>query len=137
MSGLMNRPPGWRWGDLIPSRGHARCYGCHRPWNVTRGHVSVSYSPTRSQSTLCPPCWEGSTVDERVEAHLWACDEWAWMEARSEVKSPEHVPAEVAAARIEQAIRAGDLRMWATPDELDGGALGLWFPNATTTTEEE
>lgn len=33
---VMNTPPGWRPGNLIPGRGNQRCFGCHRPWWVVR-----------------------------------------------------------------------------------------------------
>jgi hypothetical protein len=69
--------PGYRPADLIPSRGYARCYGCHRPWwAIPDDGYSVPYAASRSASAMCTGCWESSTLDERLAAYRWLADQW-------------------------------------------------------------
>lgn len=115
----MDRPPGFRRGDLIPAVRSGRCYGCHRPWGSVGDRVSVSYRDDSagvvadfpvvavgsSQFALCRSCWDVASVEERVEAHTWTCTEWARLG-----RSPHEV--EAILSQIMEAIRADDLDMW-------------------------
>lgn len=74
-------PPGWKPGDLIPSRGASRCYGCHFPWWAARSYHSVPTDETgRSHMfALCQHCWDHTGTDERLTAYRWLIDQWVAM----------------------------------------------------------
>lgn len=82
MNGCLDRLPGWRPADLIPSFGFARCYGCHRPWwwiekvDPAPAHHSVGYAPGASAFALCERCWKRSTTEQRIVAYQWLFEQW-------------------------------------------------------------
>lgn len=86
------RPPRWRWPMLIPWHWPARrrCYRCRwaldaemppelRADRKPSRYVWITGLPGFGDASvnipaLCVPCWESSTVDERVQAHVWLWD---------------------------------------------------------------
>lgn len=69
----IDRPPGWKVGDLIPSRGCGRCYGCHYPWwAASRTHsVAVTEDGMKSAFAMCERCWAAATLEGRLAAYRW------------------------------------------------------------------
>lgn len=75
-AGLVAHPPRWAWGALLPSFGYGRCYLCRSPWWIATGH-SVRYG-FGGQFALCLRCWDGATIQQRIQAHAWITACWSF-----------------------------------------------------------
>lgn len=91
---VLDKLPGWKVGDLIPSRGFARCYGCHYPWwAASQTHsVVVSEDGMSSAFAMCECCWAAATLEERLTAYRWLVQaQWgdanAWRVCRAAIRA--------------------------------------------------
>lgn len=125
--GLLDRPPGWRPGDLLPGRGCGRCYGCHWPWWAV-AHFSVWLDDTTAMFALCSSCWRRSSTPARLAAYLWLLDQQARTAAEAAgddpvtgVVDPQDEYAR-RRARLVAAIEAGRPELYRAGPSWPGGA---------------
>jgi hypothetical protein len=94
----------------LVQRNRSEPVGCRHRDNL----VCVFYAHWMGQSTMCRDCWDASSVEERVAAHRQLCTQWR----RSAKRGVPHRDPDIdtITRRVEQAIRADDVAMWAAPE---------------------